>query len=131
MPDITPHMSVDELRALHAQHAPKKDKGKYNNAKVLDETTGKMVHSKHELGQIQVARQLFRAGEIDFLGLQCWFAIESGRYEADIVTGKIVDIDGVPHLRLDVIDAKGAITDAYRLKRRSMKARYNIRIREV
>lgn len=119
--------AAEQPRVIAA--APKPHK--YRAQQQVDPETGKKVASKRELTRLQQLRLRFRAGEIDLLATQVWFRLEGARYEADAVFGRLVLIDGVPHLRLIVDDAKGVRTPTYRQKKRQMKERYGIDVQEV
>ena len=100
--------------------------------RVPDLEAGGMIDSKRERKHLQQLRTLFRAGEYDVLATQVWFRIEGGRYVADFLPGKVVMIDGEPHMKLEVMDAKGYKKDqVYRRKRAQMKERYGIEIKEL
>ncbi len=90
-----------------------------------------MFDSKHEAKRYQELRLLEQAGEITNLRLQVPFELipksKHGmpiRYIADFTYN---DLNG----QLIVEDAKGVKTPVYRLKRRMMAERYDIKIKET
>jgi len=121
-------MSVAEFRQMLSKKKPR-----IRNAQpVIDPDSGKRVDSKREMKMLTQQRARMKAGEIDVLAPQTVFRLEGCTYRADAVVGKVVMIDGKPHLPLEqVIDAKGFRTDIYKRSKRQMKERYSIDIQEV
>lgn len=101
-------------------------KSKYNNRKTV--VDGITFDSEWEGERYSELRLLEKAGHITDLRLQVPYdlavnGIKVCRYVADFVY--------VEYGQETVEDAKGMLTDVYRIKRKLMKAIYGIEIREV
>jgi len=123
-------LSESQLRNLTDKAAPKEGRVK-GAVKVDDPATGKKIHSKKEAKYVTYMRQRFHDEEIEVLALQVWFRLEGSKYIADVVSGQVVMIDGEPHLKLQVDDAKGFRTEMFKRSKAQMRERYGIEINEV
>jgi hypothetical protein len=99
-------------------------KNKYNAVRVGQYDSKKEAQRGHELSLLE------QAGKIEALEHHPIFplsvnGVEVGSYEADFV---YVDVESCKTITEDV---KGVKTDVYRLKKKLMKAIYNIDITEV
>jgi len=107
--------------------AEKPRRNKYGARKVV--VDGLKFDSRHEADYyFGTLLPRYRAGELRILVRQAPFDLPGGvRYVADFLT---VDTEG----RVDVIDAKSEATrkiPAYRIKKRQMRAVWDVEIREV
>lgn len=107
-----------------------KKESKYRNQ--ITRRYGKTFDSKHEAERYEELKMLEKAGEITGLMHHVKFRIENkneknreASYEADFV---YLDCK---KLRWIVEDAKGFVTDEYKLKKKAMYNRYGIDIQEV
>lgn len=120
----------------YRKHAEKKisKKPKYGNQKI--EVHGVKFDSKREAGRYVELKMMQSAGEIYGLQLQVPFVLAPSvkldgknkpalRYFADFVYFKTGTNEKT------VEDAKGKVTDVYRIKKHLMKSVHNIEIKEV
>lgn len=129
-------MTIEELRAYQAKHAPVKP-NKYKNVQtVVDNIT---FSSKHEANRYQKLKVMQKAGLIADLELQpkYWLIVNDVKICRYIADFKYVDVektklqDAVTGDFVVVVeDAKGVKTPVYRLKKKLMKAIYNIDVLE-
>jgi hypothetical protein len=90
--------------------------------------------SKKEAAYYDTLKLLQKAGEIDFFLMQVPFSLPGGvRYLADFVTfnGDCGGGNLATSYSIRVIDCKGFKTPEYRLKKKQIKALYEIEIEEV
>ncbi|MBO9099460.1 MULTISPECIES: DUF1064 domain-containing protein [unclassified Rhizobium] len=122
---MTEQMSRHEFKALPAKPAKLQ---KYGNEKVLHD--GVLFDSKAERNYYAHLKLRERAGEIEDLKLQRPFdlmvnGVLVARYVADMVF-----FDRITRRRR-VVDVKGCVTPAFRLKAKLMKACHGIEIEVV
>lgn len=110
------------------------DRRRIKSASVIDPETGERIDSKHELRVLRKQRTRFHDGDIDVLATQVWIRVEGGRVVLDFLAGRIVNVDGVPHLRIEAMDAKpqgGHRTERWQIRRRQLRERYGIDVAEI
>lgn len=129
-----PGATPSKAPAVDEAAAPTVDRRRIKSTAVIDEETGRRVDSKHEAKVLRKQRERLRHGDIDLLATQVWVRVEGGRVELDFVMGRIVSIDGVPHLRIEACDAKpqgGLRTDRWTIRRRQLQERYGLTVTEL
>ena len=121
-------------------------KSKYHNVKTAID--GHVFDSKHEAERYMQLKMLLKHGEISDLVLQKEFILIPAQYEPDTIDEKGKKVRGkcierkcsyfADFVYFDnytqkfvVEDAKGEKTDVYKLKKKLMLERYNIKIKEV
>jgi hypothetical protein len=104
----------------------KKKRNKYGNT--FTWVDGIRFHSKKEAARYEVLRAEEAANLILHLKLQPSFPIRIGGY---LICRYIADFQYVRDGVTIVEDVKGRLTDVYKLKRKLMKACYNIDILET
>lgn len=113
---------------IAASEAPK---ARYPNLKV--QVDGFTFHSKHEAQYWQELRLREKAGEITGLVRQVPFDLVTVNSAGDriVVATYIADMTFYEDGKLVVADAKGHLTQIYRMKRKWLEAQLGIIIREV
>ena len=106
---------------------------KYGNRKTT--AFGIMFDSKHEAERYLVLRSMQHNGEITGLALQQRYELIPAQYRNGKCVERacyyIADFVYVKNGKLVVEDAKGMKTDVYKIKKKLMLERWNIRIKEV
>lgn len=118
--DKTEHMTAAEYREMMQGG---KKRNKYNAQKT--EFNGRTYDSKHEANRAAELELLKKAHEVVKVFYQVPFELPGEiKYIADFV---IIWTDG----HWTVEDAKGVLTDVYKLKKKLMRERYKVEIQEV
>lgn len=106
-------------------------RSKYGNKKTV--VDGITFDSKREAERYIKLKAMQAAGAIDRLELQVKYnfainGVKLGFYKADF---RYLELDQGHAVRFVVEDVKGMLTPVYRLKKKLMKAIYNIDVRET